>query len=412
MAASLFSVAILAVRTNKFTVIDRACASRNVPQIQETYRSLPLPSYGAALKGLSSPEQPALLPPGELEQITGLPPAAFAPPKRPEQTRGLRLAPLEAAAGLAVGSLLSVSGMIADDWPSQVLSLDALKQLESYELITLSLSLLLAVTTSLAVLDRLVLNARLLEALGLLLPRRREAVMLHEAGHFLCAYYLGVPVQACELNPWRTLLNPNLRLSVGTVFHSPAVEALREGDQAEDADVDAAAVVLMGGIAAEALVRGYAEGGRSDERMLRALLNAQHRQRSSSRRRGGGSSSSSSSSSINSSSSSSDGARLRQELRAQLLGEAAGVEDYVEEEGDDGIVDEELSPLEVRARARWAAARAVLLLRERREAFDALCQALKEGRSVGGCVEAMEAAGGEQQPSRAPVVAAAAEAVL
>ena len=59
MAASLFSVAILAVRTNKFTVIDRACASRNVPQIQETYRSLPLPSYGAALKGLSSPEQPA-----------------------------------------------------------------------------------------------------------------------------------------------------------------------------------------------------------------------------------------------------------------------------------------------------------------------------------------------------------------
>ena len=412
MAASLFSVAILAVRTNKFTVIDRACASRNVPQIQETYRSLPLPSYGAALKGLSSPEQPALLPPGELEQITGLPPAAFAPPKRPEQTRGLRLAPLEAAAGLAVGSLLSVSGMIADDWPSQVLSLDALKQLESYELITLSLSLLLAVTTSLAVLDRLVLNARLLEALGLLLPRRREAVMLHEAGHFLCAYYLGVPVQACELNPWRTLLNPNLRLSVGTVFHSPAVEALREGDQAEDADVDAAAVVLMGGIAAEALVRGYAEGGRSDERMLRALLNAQHRQRSSSSsRRGGGSSSSSSSMSI-SSSSSSDGARLRQELRAQLLGEAAGVEDYVEEEGDDGIVDEELSPLEVRARARWAAARAVLLLRERREAFDALCQALKEGRSVGGCVEAMEAAGGEQQPSRAPVVAAAAEAVL
>ena len=96
-----------------------------------------------------------------------------------------------------------------------------------------------------------------------------------------------------------------------------------------------------------------------------------------------------------------------------MLGEAAGVEDYVEEEGDDGIVeDEELSPLEVRARARWAAARAVLLLRERREAFDALCQALKEGRSVGGCVEAMEAAGGEQQPSRAPVVAAAAEAVL
>ena len=412
MVASLFAVAIFAVRTNKFTVIDRACASRNVPQIQETYRSLPLPSYGAALKGLSSPEQPALLPPGELEQITGLPPAAFAPPKRPEQTRGLRLAPLEAAAGLAVGSLLSVSGMIADDWPSQVLSLDALKQLESYELITLSLSLLLAVTTSLAVLDRLVLNARLLEALGLLLPRRREAVMLHEAGHFLCAYYLGVPVQACELNPWRTLLNPNLRLSVGTVFHSPAVEALREGDQAEDADVDAAAVVLMGGIAAEALVRGYAEGGRSDERMLRALLNAQHLQRSSSsRRRGGGSSSSSSSMSI-SSSSSSDGARLRQELRAQLLGEAAGVEDYVEEEGDDGIVeDEELSPLEVRARARWAAARAVLLLRERREAFDALCQALKEGRSVGGCVEAMEAAGGEQQPSRAPVVAAA-EAVL
>ena len=49
-----------------------------------------------------------------------------------------------------------------------------------------------------------------------------------------------------------------------------------------------------------------------------------------------------------------------------------------------------LSPTELRASARWAAASAVLLLRERRDAFDALCDALREGRSVGECAYVVE----------------------
>ena len=48
-----------------------------------------------------------------------------------------------------------------------------------------------------------------------------------------------MPIQACELNPARSLLDPDLSLRVGTVFHSPALEALRDGRKAEDADVDA-----------------------------------------------------------------------------------------------------------------------------------------------------------------------------
>ena len=57
------------------------------------------------------------------------------------------------------------------------------------------------------------------------------------------------------------------------MFHSPAIEALRDGECARDDDVDRAAIILMGGIAAESLAYGSAEGGAADERALQARTN-------------------------------------------------------------------------------------------------------------------------------------------
>jgi hypothetical protein len=137
---------------------------------------------------------------------------------------------------------------------------------------------------------------------------------------------MAVPVQTCCLNPAASLFYPRFRMRVGTVFLSPAMEALRQGQGATDVDVDRTAIVLMAGIAAEALANGNAEGGAADERALRTLLVAHY-----------------------------------------------GSEEH-----------------ELRARARWAVASATLLLRQHSQNYDALCKALGEGRSVGECVLALE----------------------
>ena len=121
---------------------------------------------------------------------------------------------------------------------------------------------------------------------------------------------------------------------------SPALEALRAGAPASDDDVDVASIVLMGGIAAEAITVGHAQGGASDERALKALLEAHHEPRA-------------------------------------------------------------LAQDELRARARWAAASATVLIQEQREAFDALCDALSDGRSVGECALAIEQAMSAPEPKRA-----------
>ena len=77
------------------------------------------------------------------------------------------------------------------------------------------------------------------------------------------------------VSPLAALRNPRLKGSPGTVFYAPALEAARAGTVAAPADVDVASIILMGGIAAEALAYGAANGGATDETDLRKLLSAQ-----------------------------------------------------------------------------------------------------------------------------------------
>ena len=337
-----------------------------------------LPGYGCKVDALPLAADNLQLAAGnEFERRTGLPPIAFAPKKRGVRKSGIRLAPLEAAAGLVVGQFLFVGGVIG--WPDQLPVKQAeLSQLQSYELITLSLSILLGVTTIVALVDKLLLQERLLEALGLLLvPSRRDAAAQHEAGHFLCAYLLAVPVQACILNPARSLLDAQLAGRVGTVFLSPAIDELRAGRAADQRDVNVAAIVLMGGIAAEALANGSAEGGAADEKALAALLTAQLDQASGD----GG-----------------DGGDRQQKPSPSGFFSATGLATSGPNTATGAPLpamnnrNRRAQQAEVRARARWAAASAALLLRERRASLDALVEALREGRSVGECVWAIEAA--------------------
>ena len=271
------------------------------------------------LKAFGSRESLAVLPPKPLPDafraITGLPTEAFAP--KPQNPAGLRLAPLEAASALLVAQLCFASGVLVDDLP-----LRNLRELNAWELPTLALSVLLGSATVLFILDRLLLQERLLALLRLVVPSQREAVLRHEAGHFLCAYCLGVPVQACKLNPITSAFDPRFEeMAAGTCFLSPAIQSLQEGRPANEQDVLHAAVVLVGGIAAEALWVGNAEGGAADEAALRVLL--------------------------------------------------------TKHAAPGAITDEE-----IRECARWAAAAAVLLLRKHADAYEALCAAMRRAGNL------------------------------
>lgn len=87
----------------------------------------------------------------------------------------------------------------------------------------------------------------------------------HEAGHFLAAFLLGLPVTGYRLLcpsglPKTAFLHPQLN----------AEEAFSNGRVTDDA-IGRLGIVLMAGIAAEALDHGRADGGASDEAMLLQL---------------------------------------------------------------------------------------------------------------------------------------------
>jgi len=220
-------------------------------------------------------------------------------------------------------------------------------------------------------------------------PARQEAILRHEAGHFLAAHLLGCPVQACQLGTVEALFDTRFGGEYGTIFHSDAMAAMRDdggdGDGDGDGDgfderrqplvatdVDVAAIVLMAGIAAEAIEYGNAEGGVQDEAMLRRMLVREARQQAS----------------------------LApppppppspQQRQPSLAGEADAVlAARMAAAATAGAAD-----AAIRARARWAAANAVVLLREHRREYEALCDALRRGESVGSCAVAIERAWAE-----------------
>ena len=103
----------------------------------------------------------------------------------------------------------------------------------------------------------------------------------------------------------------------------------------------------MAGIAAEALAFGGADGGAADEAALRRLLEQE-----------------------------------AEALQACEPGDGAA----------GGAAGGDLLGQALRARARWAAANAVLVLQEQQPAYEALCEALRRGESVGECAVALDTA--------------------
>jgi len=262
-----------------------------------------------SLRGFGSVRAAALLPLGigrkemtteDQLVLTGLPTSAFAPPQG--GTRSDILIGAGSAALLASGSAA----------------------------IGLDVRIVLVAIGAALLADSVLFRGAVAEsATRVAKPGYAKTVREHEAGHFLAAYLLGCPIEACLLDVWRAARDGRFSGAAGTVFFDPALgTAMKDGSITREI-IDRYSVVVMAGIAAEAAQNGRAEGGQADERALIQLL------------------------------ASLDGGRSWDIRRIQ-------------------------------AQARWAASQALLLLREHGGAYVALCAALERGESVGECVLAIE----------------------
>lgn len=102
-------------------------------------------------------------------------------------------------------------------------------------------------------------------------PEHRERIVHHEAGHFLVAYLLGIPVTGYTLSAWEALKIKQPGLG-GVSFDDRELASQLELRKISAQMLDRYCTVWMAGIAAETLVYENAEGGADDKSKLASVL--------------------------------------------------------------------------------------------------------------------------------------------
>ena len=92
----------------------------------------------------------------------------------------------------------------------------------------------------------------------------RQRIIDHEAGHFLVAHLLGIPITGYTLSAWESILQGQSAQG-GVMFAAPQVDISTQLLQQY-------CTVCMAGIAAEKLVYDRSEGGNEDRQKLRGIL--------------------------------------------------------------------------------------------------------------------------------------------
>ncbi|MGF1478940.1 MAG: ATP-dependent Zn protease [Cyanophyceae cyanobacterium] len=108
----------------------------------------------------------------------------------------------------------------------------------------------------------------------------RERVIRHEAGHFLAAYFLGIPITGYTLSAWEAWKQgqPGLggvELDTSGLLKTAqlaSVQALAVDAPSNRLIVDRFCTVWMAGVAAEKLVYARSEGGDEDRQKIREVL--------------------------------------------------------------------------------------------------------------------------------------------
>ncbi|MDJ0702140.1 MAG: ATP-dependent Zn protease [Leptolyngbyaceae cyanobacterium MO_188.B28] len=98
----------------------------------------------------------------------------------------------------------------------------------------------------------------------------RERVLRHEAGHFLAAHLLDIPVTDYTLSAWEAWRR-DLSGEGGVVVDAQALEAELTKGALSAQRLDRYGIVWMAGTAAELIAYGTAEGGDDDRQTLQML---------------------------------------------------------------------------------------------------------------------------------------------
>ena len=110
----------------------------------------------------------------------------------------------------------------------------------------------------------------LVDAIAQFSPEHRNRILHHEAGHFLVAHALDIPITGYSLNAWEAFRQGQPG-NGGVRFNTQNLEnSLNQGNLPATV-VDRYCIVWMAGIAAELLTYNQAEGGMGDRQQIRTL---------------------------------------------------------------------------------------------------------------------------------------------
>ncbi|MGQ9869805.1 ATP-dependent Zn protease [Leptodesmis sp.] len=103
-------------------------------------------------------------------------------------------------------------------------------------------------------------------------PEYRSRIVRHEAGHFLVAHHLGLPVTGYTLSAWEAFRQGQLGQG-GLQVDAQGLKGELQQSKNPSPIVDRYCTVWMAGAAAEQLVYGAIQGGADDVQKVRSLLN-------------------------------------------------------------------------------------------------------------------------------------------
>ncbi|AVZ30706.1 ATP-dependent Zn protease [Nodularia spumigena CS-584] len=102
-------------------------------------------------------------------------------------------------------------------------------------------------------------------------PQHRDRIIHHEAGHFLTAYLLDIPVTGYTLSAWEAWKQGQPGQG-GVSFDDGELATQLEQGTISTQIIDRYCTIWMAGIVAETLVFNHAEGGADDKNKLAGVL--------------------------------------------------------------------------------------------------------------------------------------------
>lgn len=128
----------------------------------------------------------------------------------------------------------------------------------------------LAALLGLAMADSILLGGSCLAQISSYWPPYKRRILVHEAGHLLIAYFMGCPIRGVILDPI-VAMQMGIQGQAGTQFWDENLQTEFAEGRLSGTAFDRYCMVLFGGIAAEALVYGEADGGENDENLFRSI---------------------------------------------------------------------------------------------------------------------------------------------